>query len=104
VAAEVLAAVFSPRVSGSWTDPADPMTLTLTDGIERSGRLAELTDSWTAEVAPTLTAAVVGQIPPEGLQQLLALAEEWLRIGDSGVAESDRVSDEQPPSPDAAAR
>jgi len=95
VAAEILAAVFSPRVSGSWTDPATPMTLTLTHGIERSARLAELTDSWTAEVAPALTAAAVGQIPPAGLQQLLELAEEWLRIGARRVPESERVSDEQ---------
>jgi hypothetical protein len=81
VSSEAAAAVFSPQISGSWTNPEDPMTVSLVRGIDSPTHLRELASLWTNDVTPVLTTTPIGQIPNTGLTHLLGLAEEWLRIG-----------------------
>jgi hypothetical protein len=95
VASEALAAVFSPQMSGNWTQPEDPMTVSMVHGIDSPTYLRELASLWTNDLTPVLATTRIGQIPDTGLAHLVGLAEQWLRVGSRRTPEQvnqDQVS------------
>ena len=98
VGAEVLAGVFSPRFSGTWTDPGSPDTLTFSSGVEAPVRLAEIVQLWITDFQPLLQELSGGQAMQQltvtGLSHFLDTIAEWLRISVRHVPESDRITDE----------
>lgn len=85
VATEVLAGIYTVEVSGNWTDPGTPNTITLSQGIDSAENLAQLISLWD-QVAAVLDAAdgqeSFGGCPPIALVSLLDLATTWLRLGE----------------------
>jgi hypothetical protein len=90
VATEVLAGIFTPEVSGNWTDPGAPNTITISRGIDTADHLAELVTLWEEEVPAALGIADVqdrhNQCPATALVPLLDLTFDWLHLGEGRSA------------------
>jgi hypothetical protein len=97
IIAELLAAIFSIRVVGNWTDPGNPRTVTFTRGLDTPAHLDELIEMWSSTVDAALAGAdhpEVVSIPADAMVLLLDLADEWLRLGTARLPEREHVSDE----------
>ncbi|WP_338671797.1 hypothetical protein V1460_02260 [Streptomyces sp. SCSIO 30461] len=98
VATEMLASIFTVEVSGNWTDPGAPNTVTMSRGIDRAENLAQLISLW-EQVAAVLDAADEWEspygCPPSALVPLLDLALTWLRLGEGHATGHAGPSDEQ---------
>ncbi len=96
VTTEVLKGIFAIEMSGSWSDPGDPKTVTVARGVESAENLIRLISLWD-QVVP-----VVGEAGgPDGLRSapaavvpLLDLAASWVRLGE-GFAPHNGEPDEQ---------
>jgi hypothetical protein len=96
-AAELLAAVFSPEVSGSWPDPGTPRTVTFSQGIESAANLERLIQLW-ARVDKALAAdrqASEPVCPPEAVALLVDLVGDWWRLGAGVGFGADEVSNDR---------
>lgn len=97
VATEMLASVFAVETSGNWTDPGDPNTVTLAQGVESAGNLARLISLWD-QVVPVLTENE-GQddlsSAPDAVVPLLDLAGSWVRLGEGFVPHNGEPSEGQ---------
>ncbi|MFE3787393.1 hypothetical protein [Streptomyces goshikiensis] len=97
VAAEVLASVFAVETSGNWSDPGNPSTVTLAQGVESAENLARLITLWDRVVPmveeregqDALRSAPAAVIP------LLDLAGSWVRLGEGFVPHSGEPSEAQ---------
>ncbi|MFJ8301475.1 hypothetical protein ACIQ9R_36990 [Streptomyces sp. NPDC094447] len=97
VATEVLASVFSPETSGTWTDPGNPNTITLAQGVESAENLARLISLWD-QVAPVIEEAERQDSlnsAPAAVVPLLDLAGSWVRLGEGFVPHNSEPSKEQ---------
>lgn len=96
-AAELLAAIFSPEVSGNWPEPGRPRTVTLSRGYESVANLERLVELWTL-VDQALAAdrqASNPTCPPEAVALLVDLAGDWWRLGAGVGFGTDDVSNDQ---------
>ncbi|TDV44199.1 ATP-binding protein [Actinophytocola oryzae] len=82
VATKMLATLFSPEVSGTWSDPGDLNTFSYSQGYDTATNLEQLLDLWT-QVDNLLTVhpdKVMTVCPPEALCPLIDLVSEWFRL------------------------
>jgi hypothetical protein len=82
-AIELIAAIFTVEVSGSWMDPGAPNTVTWSRGVASATHLERLIVLW-AQVEQVLDAdrrTDPPGCPPEALAVLIDLAGEWMRLG-----------------------
>jgi hypothetical protein len=96
-AAELIAALLTVEVSGSWMDPGAPNTVTWSRGIDSAAHLERLIVLW-AQVEQVLDADWRTEppgCPPEALALLIDLAGEWMRLGAGFAAGYTDVSDAQ---------
>lgn len=96
-ATELLAAIFSPEVSGHWSEPGTPNTITISYGYESAANLQRLLELW-----PRVDQTLVDDrrssrptCPPEALALLVDLGGEWQHVGAGIGFGADNVSDEQ---------
>lgn len=89
-AAAMLSAVFTIEVSGFWTDPGAPDTVTISRGVSSAAHLERLIDLWdrAAQIISAKDEPDRPRCPPEALAVLVDLAGEWMRLG-SGFAPND---------------
>lgn len=99
VATEVLAGLFTPEVSGNWTDPGAPNTITISRGIDTADHLARLAALWEEEVPAALGSADAqdrnGQCPATALVPLLDLTFDWLHLGEGKGTGNTAPTEEQ---------
>ncbi|MGW8452778.1 hypothetical protein ACWGLO_14900 [Streptomyces niveus] len=98
VVTEMLASIFTVEVSGNWTDPGAPNTVTWGRGIDTAKNLSQIISLWD-QVAEVLDAEGEREsddgCPPSALVPLLGLALAWLRLGEGHATGHERTTDEQ---------
>ncbi|MFI9584386.1 hypothetical protein ACIHCQ_21680 [Streptomyces sp. NPDC052236] len=97
VATEMLASIFAVEMSGNWTDPGAPNTVTLAHGVESAENLARIIPLWN-QVVPVL-AESEGQdgliCAPSAIVPLLDLAGSWVRLGEGFAPHGGEPIEEQ---------
>jgi hypothetical protein len=96
-AAEMLSAIFTTEVSGTWPDPGAPDTVTISQGIDSAAHLERLIDLWDRAAGIVNADGEAGQpqCPPEALAVLVDLAGEWMTLGSASAPSDMEVSAEQ---------
>ena len=96
-AAEMLSAIFTTEVSGTWPDPGAPDTVTISQGIDSAAHLEHLIDLWDRAAGTINGGGEAGQpqCPPQALAVLVDLAGEWMRLGSASAPSDMEVSAEQ---------
>jgi hypothetical protein len=80
-ASELMGAVFSVEVRGTWTDPGAPDTVTWSQGVDTPEHLHRLVSLWDrAEHVLTAHRDTDRRCPPQALVPLVDLAGDWLRL------------------------
>lgn len=82
VATEVLATIFSPEVSGTWVDPANPNTVSFAQGYDTATNLQQLLDLWPRvdDLFVDYPHSTSANCPPEALCPLIDLVTEWFQL------------------------
>jgi hypothetical protein len=78
VAAEMLAKLFSPEVSGTWSDPGSLNTVSFSQGHDTAANLRRLLELWPQ--VGTLLANDLETCSPEALCPLVDVVDQWFRL------------------------